>query len=87
MEDDTKINIKVKLLMKFKKFLPEASSGDEALVSIEKGSTLKDLKQHLGIPVEEFSGIVIDRKHWEIEDSQTLDNDDIYTFYSTVAGG
>lgn len=82
-----KINIEAKLLMKLKKFLPENSSGDTAVISIDEGSTLKDLKSFLGISIEKFDGLVLDHKNWELEDTQILNDGDTLTFYPTVGGG
>ncbi len=82
-----KIDIEVKMFSKLKKFLPAGSTGDTAIISIEKGATLKDLKKFLDIPVDTFDGIVIDAKNEEIEDSYVLADGESVTFYATVAGG
>ncbi len=81
------ISFEVKLLTKLKKYLPADSSDGKAMISMEEGSTLHDLKGILGIPADEFDGIVIDRVHSEIEDSDVLNNGESFTFYATVGGG
>ncbi len=81
------INIEVELLMKFKKFLPEGSTGDTTDISVPEGSTLEDLKKEIGIPVKEFNGLALDGKLNEIDDSYMLENNEKITFYSTVGGG
>ncbi len=81
------IEIEVKMFSKLKKFLPAGSSGDKAVISIDQGATIKDLKKFLGIPVEEFDGIVLDAVNEELEDSYLLKDGEIVTFYAAVAGG
>ena len=82
-----KINVKVKMFMRFKNYLPADASDDTAMISLEGGSTLEDLKHRLGIPADEFGGIVIDGMNREIEDSQILEDGDTVSFFSAVAGG
>ncbi len=82
-----KIDIEVKMFSKLKQYLPADASGDKAVIAIDHGATLKDLKMFLGIPVEEFDGIVIDAGNEELEDSYILKDGESITFYAAVAGG
>lgn len=79
--------VEVKMLTSLKKFLPPGATGEKAVIPIERGATLIELKKRLGIPVEEFKGIVIDKRHNEIEDTQVLEDGDSLTFYASVGGG
>ncbi len=81
------ISFEVKLLTKLKKYLPADSIDSKVDITMDEGSTLLDLKHLLGIPVDDFDGIVIDRIHSEIEDSDVLTNGESFTFYAAVGGG
>ncbi len=86
-ETNNKINLTLKMFMKLKKYLPADASDGEATISLDEGATLKDLKSLLGIPVDDFEGIVIDKVHSEIEDEDILKDGETLTFYAAVAGG
>jgi molybdopterin converting factor small subunit len=82
-----KINIKLRMFMRFKNYLPADASDGTVMISLEEGSTLEDLKNILGIPADEFGGIVVDGMNCEIEDSKILEDGDTVSFFSAVAGG
>jgi len=81
------INIEVKMVMKMRKYLPPDAKNGKSMIPMKNSTTLLDLKNQLGIPVNEFSGIVLDGKNNEIEDTYMLKNGDTISFLATVAGG
>jgi len=82
-----KINVQVKMFMKFRKYLPAGASDGKATISLMQGSTLEDLRSTLGIPVEVQGGAVINGLSYGVDDSQVLKEGDVISFFTPVAGG
>ncbi len=82
-----KIDVQVKMFMKFKKYLPADSVDGRAVVSLERGSKLQDLMGMLGIPPDEEGTAVINGISYGVTDTQILRDGDVVSFFSPVAGG
>ncbi len=82
-----KITIEVKMFSKSMNYLSADFTDGKAVIPMEEGSTLEDLKKFLGIRADEFGGIVINNAHCEIEDSQVLTDGETLTFFAAVGGG
>jgi molybdopterin converting factor small subunit len=87
MEMKNKINIKIKMFMKFREYLPPDSSEGSATISLDEGSTLNDLVNILGIPVDEAGAAVINCFSYGFEDSIKLNDGDVISFFAPVFGG
>jgi len=73
--------------MEFKKYLPADASNGRAVISLEGGSTLEDLMNVLKIPVAEQGGAVINGLSCGVDRSQVLNEGDVVSFFTPVAGG
>lgn len=82
-----KINIEINMYMKFRKYLPADASNDSAMISMDEGSTLQDLKNVLGIPPDEHGGAVINGTPYAEDGAPVLNDGDSVSFFATVAGG
>lgn len=82
-----KIDVQVKMFMKFRKYLPSDSVDGRAVVSLEKGSTLQDLMRTLGIPEDEKGTAVINGISYGVTETQVLADGDVVSFFAPVAGG
>jgi len=82
-----KIDVQVKMFMKFRKYLPSDSREGRAVVSVQEGSTLQDLMAILCIPHDEQGTAVINGISYGITESQVLTDGDVVSFFSPVAGG
>ena len=82
-----KIDVQVKMFMKFKEYLPPGSVNGRAEVSLEKGATLQDLMSTLGIPKDEKGTAVINGISYGVTETQVLEDGDVVSFFAPVAGG
>ena len=82
-----KIDVQVKMFMKFRKYLPSDSREGRAVVSVQEGSTLQDLMAMLRIPHDEQGTAVINGISYGVKETQVLADGDVVSFFSPVAGG
>lgn len=82
-----KISVRIKMFMKFRKYLPSDLANGRAVVSLQKGSTLQDLMSLLGIPDDEHGTAVINGMSYGLTESQVLADGDVVSFFAPVAGG
>ena len=82
-----KITIEVNMYMKFRQYLPAGSSNDKAIITMDEGSTLQDLKNLLGIPPDEHGGAVINHVPHAKDSCKILADKDVVSFFPAVSGG
>jgi|APFre7841882590_1041340.scaffolds.fasta_scaffold293187_2 sulfur carrier protein ThiS len=91
IQGSEKVHIEVRTFMKFREFLPPASSDGKAHVSLKDGATFADLLHTLGIPSEEpklviingiSRGVVSDTFNTEI-----LHDGDVVAIFPPAGGG
>jgi molybdopterin converting factor small subunit len=88
------MNIAVKLFMYFTKYFSAESSNGKVTISLEDGSTVKDLLNFLGIPIDESKLIVINGVSQGVSDKVTdkvntrqLKEGDVVAVFPPVTGG
>ena len=82
-----KINIQLKMFMKFEKYLPPDSVDGKAMIVLEEGKTLEDLINILGIPIDEPRIVVINGISHGVANASVLAEGDIVAFFAPVGGG
>jgi molybdopterin converting factor small subunit len=84
------MQIKLKLFMRFKEYLPESGEDGIAQHEIADNSTFKDLLNDIGMPIEEDKIIVINgisHKQGEEANALQLKNNDTVAIFPPIAGG
>jgi molybdopterin converting factor small subunit len=84
------MQIKLKLFMRFKEYLPESGTNGIAQHEIAEGATFIDLLQDIRMPVEEDKIIVINgisHKQGEEANALQLKNNDTVAIFPPIAGG
>ena len=86
-EQVKKVNVQVKMFMKYRKYLPPEASEGRAEISLEEGSSLEELMNILGIPKDLKGTAVVNGISYGVDHSQVLKEGDVVSFFSPVAGG
>ncbi len=81
------MQVEVKMFMKFRKYLPPDTENDKAVITLDEGATLLDLRSALGIPPDEHGGTVIDGVAYPEDSVHKLKDGDSIGFFASVAGG
>jgi len=84
------VNIDLGMFMDFTKYLPSEASNGKVTISLENGSTLKDLLNILGIPINEPKLVVINGVSQGVSDkvnTRELKEGDVIAFFPPVGGG
>jgi molybdopterin converting factor small subunit len=84
------MQIKLKLFMRFKEYLPESGENGITQHEIAEKSTFKDLLNDIGMPIEEDKIIVINgisHKQGEEANALQLKNNDTVAIFPPIAGG
>lgn len=84
------VNIEVGLFMDFTKYFPAEASNGKVTISLENGSTVKDLLTILGIPINEPKLVVINGVSQGISDkmnTRELKEGDVVAVFPPVGGG
>ena len=83
-----KIDVQVKMFMKFRKYLPSDSRDGRAVVSVQEGSTLRGSDGYCSaFRVMNRERAVINGISYGVADTQVLKDGDVVSFFSPVAGG
>lgn len=84
------MNIEVRMFINFKSYLPPGSHDGKAILSIHDGSTLTDLYNMLGIPVQEPKIVVLNGISQGTSpevNSHVLNDGDIVSLFPPIGGG
>ena len=77
--------VKVKLFASLRKYYPEVPLGESFAVTLDSGSTIAQLHEHLSIPAEEIKITMVNGRYRE-RDHVLSDKDEVGIF-SPVGGG
>jgi molybdopterin synthase sulfur carrier subunit len=80
-----KMNISLKLIATYRKFLPEGTPGNTIKLEITPGTKVEVLVSTFGIPVDDTSVIVVNGQ--TPVDGQELEDGDVVSVFPALAGG
>jgi sulfur carrier protein/molybdopterin synthase sulfur carrier subunit len=77
------MKLRVKLMSLFAKYSKEDGEG---LTHLEHGSTIRNLAEYLGLPIERVKIVTINGRQGDLE-TQLSENDIVYIFPPAIGGG
>jgi len=80
-----KLTVEVRVFATLRSYLPELGIGEPKVTHVEKGTTLGELRESLGLPEEMVKVIMVNNLQAFPED--LIANDDRITYIPAVAGG
>jgi molybdopterin converting factor small subunit len=81
----TKLQVEVRVFATLRQFIPELGVGEAKTIQAEPGTTLAELRDHLGLPKEQVKVIMRNNLH-AYPDEEIADGDRI-AYIPAVAGG
>jgi molybdopterin converting factor small subunit len=87
---EKEVQIKLKMFMKFKEYLPDGGSNGKADLSLPEGATFEDLLNFLNMPVSDDKIIVINgisHKQGNRVSALQLKEGDVVAVFPPIAGG
>jgi sulfur carrier protein ThiS len=79
------MKISLKLIATYRKLLPEGTQGATIELQIPEGTTVAELMDRFGVPMDESSVVVVNG-HVPVE-AQPLREGDVVTAFPALAGG
>jgi sulfur-carrier protein len=80
-----KVKVEVRVFATLRKYLPELGIGEPKIVELPQGSTFEDLREMLGLPIEEIK--IIMRNGIQTEMDEIIEDGDRIAYAPAVAGG
>lgn len=84
-EDTLAVHVEVRVFATLRRYLPELDIGEPKLLEVPQGTTLGEIREGLGLPIEEVK--VIMRNNRQADEEDLAQDGDRITYIPAVAGG
>ena len=79
------LKIRLKLYAYLRKYLPNTQLGEEIIMEVSKGTTVKDILDNFNIEKDQAKIIFVNRTHQTLD--YELQNNDLLVIFPPVGGG